>query len=654
MGLYDLLNYEQVMLNRQKPPVRPYGSGLISREGGRQYAPVTGKLREFGFTLEPNTRQYFRESIPVAIPGSSTYGYRHKQTSSGEGVPIPKIYGKFRTGGHVIGSYAKQGNLFILLSFGWGAASDLTSIWIEENPIESYPVVTTEIRLNGGSITFFPGASYPDLVLLGINSVDLQYISGTANVTALVDSGMDNPSDIVRDMLTNTKYGAGIPSNQLNSSSFSAWKAFCVTNNLKFNGIFDAPQDIHQAITQVAQVGRAHIQRGYKNYSVIIDQTGETRLSFTTASILRHSLSVHLGSRNGRANRYNGTFSNEEDDYRPQIITVANVPSGEQPVTNDGSLFGITNREQAINQLWYELKQNEIYMTVAFTVDVSSSILDLKAGDIVHVSHPLFNGQIKIDHIARTGEQQTRIEGHKYDASIYSGPPGGTVQNYIYQLAIATVTQLQGQEVPSPDGGPAFKVSWVPNDITVGAKIFVKLNNSGRPMFLGQTNDTAYTFSDVIAQVVNQSGAYTWTRRPLALGDIIQVYVVGFDVDGRMGKILEAPTVTTVITGAGVSTLTQPGDVENFTAQQNGVNTYEFFWTTPTTPPGNFYELRYDPQTSGASWNTATVVGTTFGSPITLSSVQPGTYLIKAVSGLGGPFSAGRLESANAASIVIL
>lgn len=647
MSFYDLLREASILSNPISAPLRVEGG--TSRLGAKIQSPIARPPnREFGFITQPDTRFGFRAIVP-APQNSPSYAYSSPPTTSGEGLPIPKIYGKFKNGGHVIGSYSSQGSLYLLISFGFGPAVDISDIRINGNPWDTYPGLNIEIALNGGNISFFPGVFYPGLILLGIKALDLQFINAQTQISAIIDSGISNPADVAQDILTNVNYGAGLSLSQIDSASFTKWREFCSTKNIQFNGIFDQVVDIDNALAQVAFVGYAAIKRGHKKYSVIIDSTGGSMQSFSAEDILQDSVTVTLDSKLGRANEIVVAFNNAQDGYRSQLITVQDIQTGEAIRTSHISLFGVTDSQQALDRAWFQLMLNRIYKTIEFTVRPTTETFKRIEGEIINLTHPLYTGPLKITSIRRGPELLTTFTGIKYDAALYtSSPTSQNLQPYIYDIGSATVTQLTGHEDSDDNGNPIFILSWQPGDLTEGVRIFVQVNNSGNFLFNGEVaHQTTYTLSTVALKVLSPTGSYLYETRKIQAGDYLRIYVVGFDTDGILDPILSSPSITASIAGGVGGNLQRPDDVTNFRASQSGGH-ITFSWDL-VAQKIDFYELRYHPDLSGVIWDSANIVGTALSSPVTFLSVSSGTWLIKAVIEL----SAGRLESENAASLII-
>lgn len=84
------------------------------------------------------------------LNSSPTYGFSGITNSTRIGAPIPVVYGAHRTGGQLIGQFVKTQNdndvINILLALSEGEILSVAQIEINEQPIENYTGVTSQVR----------------------------------------------------------------------------------------------------------------------------------------------------------------------------------------------------------------------------------------------------------------------------------------------------------------------------------------------------------------------------------------------------------------------------------------------------------------------------------------------------------------------------
>lgn len=92
---------------------------------------------------------------------SATYGWNGIQTTMAEGTVIPVIYGRHKTGGHIINAFIENDGennyLYVLLCLGWGVAESIDDIKIKKQPYANYDGVTVIKRYGTNDQEVIPG-----------------------------------------------------------------------------------------------------------------------------------------------------------------------------------------------------------------------------------------------------------------------------------------------------------------------------------------------------------------------------------------------------------------------------------------------------------------------------------------------------------------
>jgi sulfur carrier protein ThiS len=91
---------------------------------------------------------------------SATYDPTGPKTVASGGIPIPKGYGKMRWGGNIIASYidaeGQDNYMNVLVSFGWGPATSISDVRINNTPIYDYVDAIYQVRLGTNDQTPIP------------------------------------------------------------------------------------------------------------------------------------------------------------------------------------------------------------------------------------------------------------------------------------------------------------------------------------------------------------------------------------------------------------------------------------------------------------------------------------------------------------------
>ncbi len=205
-----------------------------------------------------------------------------------------------------------------------------------------------------------------------------------------------NPAWIVYDLLTNTRYGGGIPESQIDLVRFLEWAEFCdelvpdgrggYEKRCEFNGVIDREMRLWEAVQMVAQVGRAVVAMSGTKYTVIIDKRDQPVQLFTVGNILQDSFEVSYLSMDDRANEIEVRFQNRDRDYQGDVVLVSD-PSSDLPQRRVTlQLPGVTKTTQAYREAMYRLNLNRaIIRTIKFDADIDA--IACTVGDVILVQH---------------------------------------------------------------------------------------------------------------------------------------------------------------------------------------------------------------------------------------------------------------------------
>lgn len=210
-----------------------------------------------------------------------------------------------------------------------------------------------------------------------------------------------NPAWIVWDMMTNTRYGAGIKRNRIILSAFIEWAEYCEEHNLQFNGVFDVRQGVWDAIKNVARVGRSQIIMEGTKFWPVVYQLKDPVMLFNNASIIKDSFSITYIPSSDRANVINYSYFDKTDSNRQKTVKLVSTRSldrGDDIKELSVVGLGIDNYEQAREEAKLMLNMNEfINRQVSFSVPTESLAVTL--GDVVMIQHDMpswdFGGRVE-------------------------------------------------------------------------------------------------------------------------------------------------------------------------------------------------------------------------------------------------------------------
>jgi hypothetical protein len=256
------------------------------------------------------------------------------------------------------------------------------------------------------------------------------------------------PGDVLYDYLTSTRYGAGIPAADIDTTSLSALNTYAaqpvtftlnktdgttlsgqvLADRYQINGIIDTKDKVYSNIEKICNAAASWLT--YDNYEgkwgVIINKSGSSVASFNDNNILG-SISV---SSTGLRDLYNSVkveFANRELNDSGDFVSISLLPAdlNDNEIPNPLPLgYDIINDGVQAKLLGFiELKQSRVDKIIQFQTDFS--YINLKPGDIVSITNSRLTFSSKLFRIITISEQQEEgalmldITALEYDTSVY-------------------------------------------------------------------------------------------------------------------------------------------------------------------------------------------------------------------------------------------
>ena len=195
------------------------------------------------------------------LENSPTYSFGPLQNTRTQVLPIPVVYGRCRVGGNIF--YEKfldddKTEVYRYIGISEGPVESITGVKANDLDLvdEELPGCSHDVYLNTTSETSDPRdpdgvddkRPYPDDIAMITTTLKAQQkLSGSATISCIVEGrqvwtpgGVQfsrNPAWIIRDYLTNTRYGLGIPESRIDDDSFEAVADYCdelVTGGKRF------------------------------------------------------------------------------------------------------------------------------------------------------------------------------------------------------------------------------------------------------------------------------------------------------------------------------------------------------------------------------------------------------------------------------------
>lgn len=304
--------------------------------------------------------------------------------------------------------------------------------------------------------TIFPnwtaGTHTLDNLIFAIVRVDYnreKNVTGLPEIQWQVQNTMRYPGDVLWDYMRSTRYGAGIPDADIDTTSLSALNTYAqesvtytyraidgtttpgqiLDDRYQINGLIDSGAKVYDNIEKICNSAASWLS--YNNYEgkwgVIVNRPGTSAATFNDDNILG-TVSV---SSTGLREMYNNAkveFPDRELRDGANFVSITLLPNllnaNEIPKPLELSYDIINDPVQAKLLGFIELKQTRVDKVIQFQTDFSK--INLKPGDVIDVSNSRLTFASKLFRIISISEVQSDgalmcdITALEYDSTVYS------------------------------------------------------------------------------------------------------------------------------------------------------------------------------------------------------------------------------------------
>ena len=460
-----------------------------------------------------------------------------------------------------------------------------------------------------------------------------------------------NPAWCLLDYLTNTRYGKGLTTSEINLQSFYDASQVCETqvtpysggsdiNIFDTNAVIDTSKKLLENVRELLKGCRGYLPYTQGKYNLIIETTGTASITITEDDIIG-GYNLQTPTKNEKYNRVIVSYVNPDrnfqvDEVQFPPIDDSGLPSADRHATmktDDGGFllegrfeFGkvITNTYQAEEMAEVILRRTRDALRLS--INVSFSAYDLAIGDIVNITHSSIGFSAKA----------FRVLAIKFNPDYTLGLDLVEHQDAHYTWA----TKTQATAIPSTN---------LPNPFTIQPPASVTLSDT-----LIEYNDgTVIVALDVtIGATPDKFIDFYQVEYKLSTDSDFIIYAQGSGLNHRVLNVIDQQTYDVrvkAVNTLGVSSsyvsaqrkivgaIEPPSDVTDFSCNILGQEAH-LGWEQISDLDLAFYNLRFSEATDGtADWQNSVALVEKVSRPATSISVpaRAGTYLIKAVDKLG-------------------
>ena len=476
-------------------------------------------------------------------------------------------------------------------------------------------------------------------------------VAYNSSLVAQTPAFSTNPAWCLLDYLTNSRYGKGLTTSEINLQSFYTASQVCETqvtpysgasdiNIFDTNAVLDTSKKLLENVRELLKGCRGYLPYTQGKYNLIIETTGSASITLTEDDIIG-GYNLQTPAKNEKYNRVIVSYVNPDrnfqvDEVQFPPIDDSGLPSADRHATmktDDGGFllegrfeFGkvITNTYQAEEMAEVILRRTR--NSARLSINVSFSAYDLAIGDIVNITHSSIGYSAK----------PFRVLSIKFNPDFTLGLDLVEHQDAHYTWS----TKTQATAIPSTN---------LPNPFTIQPPASVTLDDT-----LVEYNDgTVIVALDVaIGASPDNFVDYYQVEYKLSTDSDYIIYAQGSGLNHRVLNVIDQKvyncrvkavnslgvsssyvTATRTIIGA----IEPPSDVEDFACNIVGQEAH-LSWTQIPDLDLAYYNLRFSEETDGtADWQNSVALVEKVSRPATSISVpaRAGTYLLKAVDKLG-------------------
>ena len=437
-------------------------------------------------------------------------------------------------------------------------------------------------------------------------------VSYNSSLVAQSESFTRNPAWCILDYLTNTRYGKGLTTSEIDLQSFYDASVVCDTevepysggSNIKIfetNGALDTSRTLIDNLRDLIKGCRGYIPYSQGKYGLVIETTGTGSITLTEDDIIGgYSLSVP--QKNERYNRVIASYINPDRNFQVDEIQFPPIddsvlPSAYQHATmktEDGGFLlegrfqfpTITSTYQAEEMAEVILRRSR--QALGLSINVSFKGYELNIGDIVNITHASLGFSAKA----------FRVLGITFNDDYTVGLSLVEHQDAHYTWA----TKEQAPTVPATN---------LPNPLTVQPPASVTLDdqlieyNDGTVIValdiaIGASTDNFVDFYQVEYKLSTESD-YKIHAQGTGLNQRVlnvvdqQIYDVRVKAVNTLGVSSDYVTAQRTIVGA----IAPPSDVNDFSCNVSGQEAH-LSWEAVADLDLAYYNLRFSEATDGS------------------------------------------------------
>ena len=593
LGIPDEDEYEGQLLNKSSnvaniPVV--YGTRLV---GGTRAFVSTGGNRKNEYLymvlavsegeIDQFKKIYFNDKL---VTGSAVSGKPYKKVTSGDYKNII-WYQTFN------GTDSQQACTTLFNDIG-GGGSIFDALFGAQGPDDFWSV---DHRLRGVAYIAVVVKYHQDKGMTSIPEIRCE-VKGRRvyNPDTGVTEWTDNPALCLRDYLTNTRYGKGLPDSAIDDDAFIAAASFCATpkdsytngpqvNVFSLNAIIDTSKTIFKNTQKILTAMRGIMPYTEGKYSILIDKDEES-VGTITSDIVTKDISIKSTSKDKKLNQAKVVFVNPYKRWEKDHVIYPAANSAEeaqflaednnQILSKEITLDTVTNFYQA-RELARVIVLSSRSTSMMVSIICTSEALQYAVGDVIKLENESMGWTDGAEKSFRIMSMQLSVDGQV----------GLTLQEYDSQIYPWVVSTQEDDQPETTLPNPSFVEPVTNASATAGAQVLTDGTTQYYLDFEWDAPDDALV-SEYNVEVTKKVGTVTTNNIETITTRANKARYIVTDTDAEYGFVVKAVngasavsdgfTVTPVAT---VADTTAPGDITGLSAT-GGLQSISLSWTNPT------------------------------------------------------------------------
>lgn len=329
-----------------------------------------------------------------------------------------------------------------------------------------------------------------------------------------------NPALAVRDYLTNSRYGRGVPTAAIDDTTFGAEASYYEQEvstpdgyqaRYALAGVVNVDDAMIGTLTALLTSCRGVLVFSGGKFKLITDRPKDATFAFTADNIVGE-WSIRPAGKREKMNRIRARFFNPARDWQPDFAIQESTTFRTQdngiileqdvdlPFTRD--LY----RAQQIAQI--ELKQSRVGIVCQFTATIAAT--EVEVGDVVTITHdtPGWTGKLfRVVGIELRQDDEIAITAREYDAGVYDQdalaawtPPAATELPDPFSIETVTGLVVTTENITQPNGQNTVRLicDWAAIDNAFVRGYDISWQESGGPFDTATTLDNRFLIPSVV------------------------------------------------------------------------------------------------------------------------------------------------------------